>query len=80
MRDGDNCMRAHHRFTGRLLNSRRGLLLQTDEGAVWALDLRDEGPGEVGLRVTVEGTRTGFDRLCVDWIAPIPSQQKSSSA
>jgi len=70
-RGGDRTGGAHHRLTGRLLDSRRGLLLLTDEGAVWALDLADHGAGQAGLRVTVEGTRTGLDRLSVEWIAPV---------
>ena len=65
-------MGARHRLTGSLLESRRGLLLLTDEGAVWALDIADERAGPCGERVRLEGIRTGFDRLAVHWIAPVP--------
>ena len=54
------------RLTGLLLNSSRGPILQMDDGGVWALDIDDYQPS-LGARITVEGIRTGFDRLDVEW-------------
>jgi hypothetical protein len=54
--------------TGLLLNSTRGFVLQTDEGGVWALDVGRQAQKLLGSRVTVEGVRSAFDRLDVDWI------------
>ncbi|MDP9412522.1 MAG: DUF5818 domain-containing protein [Pseudomonadota bacterium] len=57
-----------HRLKGLLLDRRRGLVLQVDDGGVWALDTEPEANRLVGRRVVVEGTRSGFDRLDVEWI------------
>ena len=57
-----------HRIEGLLLNSKRGLVLQVDDGGVWALDHDPHAAQLVGLRVIVEGTRSGVDRIDVDWI------------
>lgn len=46
----------------------RGLILQVDDGGVWALDAPSRAYKLVGTRVTVEGVRSGFDRLDVEWI------------
>ena len=63
-------MGTRHRVTGLLLNSKRGLVLEVDGGGAWALDGAGKAHKLVGQRVTVEGTRSGFDRLDVDWIGP----------
>ncbi|MCR5869560.1 MULTISPECIES: DUF5818 domain-containing protein [unclassified Sphingomonas] len=57
-----------HRLTGRLAESQRGYVLRIDDGGVYALDIGREARKLVGQRVTVEGTRSGFDRIDVDWI------------
>lgn len=56
--------------TGLLLNSKRGLVLDVDGGGTYALDVDGKAHKLVGLRVTVEGTRSGFERLDVDRIGP----------
>jgi len=63
-------MGKRYRVTGMLLSSRRGLVLELDDGGTWALDVGREAEALVGQRVTVEGARSGFDRLDVDWIGP----------
>lgn len=63
-------MGTHHRETGVLRNSERGLILQVDGGGVYALDTDIDALKLLGTRVTVEGTRPGFDRLNVHWIGP----------
>ncbi|WBY08149.1 DUF5818 domain-containing protein [Sphingomonas sp. 7/4-4] len=52
------------------MKSRRGLVLEVEDGGVYALDVDRPVAGLVGQRVTVEGTRSGFDRLDVEWIGP----------
>jgi hypothetical protein len=42
-----------------------------DDGGVWALDHDRNVTKLVGLRVLVEGTRSGFDRIDVDWIGQV---------
>ena len=61
-------MGTRHRVTGLLLDSRRGLIIEVDGGGVYALDADRSARKYLGLRVTVEGVRSGFDRLDVDWI------------
>ena len=61
-------MGSRHRLEGLLLNSKRGLVLQMNDGGVWTLDHDRNAAKLVGLRVIVEGTRSGFDRIDVDWI------------
>lgn len=51
-----------------LLNSARGLVLEVEGGGVYALDADREAEKLLGQRVTVEGVRSGFDRLDVEWI------------
>lgn len=63
-------MTTHRRVTGMLATSERGLILQVDGGEVYALDADAEAHKLLGTRVTVEGTRSGFDRLDVQWIGP----------
>jgi hypothetical protein len=43
-------------------------VLEVDDGGVWALDLDHDPNALLGRRVTVEGVRSGFDRLDVEWI------------
>ena len=57
-----------HRVTGRLMKAKRGLLLEVDDGGVYALDADPDAAELIGERVTIEGTRNGFDRLDVEWI------------
>lgn len=63
-------MGSRHRVTGRLMRSRRGLVLEVDDGGVYALDVDRPAEDLLGRRVTVEGVRSGFDRLDVEWIGP----------
>lgn len=63
-------MGSRHRVTGRLMQSRRGLVLEVEDGGVYALDIDRPAAELLGQRVTVEGTRNGFDRLDVEWIGP----------
>ncbi|MCA1200185.1 DUF5818 domain-containing protein [Sphingomonas sp. R647] len=61
-------MGTRHRVTGFLKDSRRGLILEVDGGGVYALDAEPGARQFLGRKVTVEGVRSGFDRLDVDWI------------
>jgi Protein of unknown function (DUF5818) len=45
--------------------ARRGYELHVDGGGVWALDFSRSPKALLGRRVTVEGTRGGFDLLDV---------------
>ncbi len=58
------------RVSGRLMKSGRGLIVELDDGGVYALDGCEEAEDLIGFRVTVEGVRSGFDRLEVEWIGP----------
>lgn len=57
-----------YRLEGSLLTSERGLVLQIDDGGVWALDTDPGAGSHAGRRVIVEGVRSGFDRIDVEWI------------
>ncbi len=72
-------MGSRHRVTGRLMQSRRGLVLEADDGGVYALDVDRPATWLLGQRVTVEGTRSGFDRLDVEWIGPVRSRGNSDA-
>lgn len=61
-------MGTRHRLTGRLMKSARGLVLEMDDGGVYALDVDRDVRQLLGHRVTVEGSRSGFDRIDVDWL------------
>jgi hypothetical protein len=50
------------------MDSQRGLLLEMDDGGVYALDADPDARKLLGQRVSVEGTRSGFDRIDVEWI------------
>lgn len=65
-------MGSHHRLTGMLLKGARGYELQMDDGGVFALDVTRGAERLVGTRVTIEGTRSGFNLIDVDRIAPAP--------
>ncbi len=58
----------HHRETGRLITSARGLILELDDGGIYALDAEPDATELVGQRVILEGTRKGLDRLSAEWI------------
>ena len=60
---------SRHRFVGRLGLARRGLLVHVEDGGVWALHADADATALVGKRVKVDGTRSGFDRIDVEWIA-----------
>ena len=59
-----------YRLEGLLLPSERGLVLQIDDGGVWALDTDPGAHSQARRRVIVEGVRSGFDRIDVEWIGP----------
>jgi hypothetical protein len=61
-----------YRLEGRLNASPRGLVLRMDDGGVWALDTDRSADAHVGRRVVIEGVRSGFDRIDVDWIGEAP--------
>lgn len=56
-----------HVLTGTLRLARRGFELHMDGGGIWALDVPSWRRARrlLGQRVTVEGTRSGFDLLDV---------------
>ena len=62
-------MGTRHRITGLLLVSQRGLVVEPDSGGSWAIEGGARARRLVGRRVTVEGVRSGFDRLDIDLIA-----------
>ena len=64
-------MGTRHRVTGVLLEARRGLVLKMDGGGIYALDAEVSARALLGRCVTVEGVRSGFDRLDVRWIGPV---------
>lgn len=57
-----------YRLEGLLLTSKRGLILHIDDGGVWALAASPELQVQAGQRVVVEGIRSGFDRIDVEWV------------
>lgn len=63
-------MGKRYRVKGMLLESPRGPVLEVDGGGTWLLDADHNARALIGQRVTVEGVRSGFDRLDVDWIGP----------
>lgn len=64
-------MGTRHRLEGLLLDSKHGLVLQVDDGGVWALGHDRHVAKLVGLRVVVEGTRCGLDKLDIDYLSPL---------
>jgi hypothetical protein len=67
-------MQRRHRLTGQLMNSVRGLLLKIDDGDIYALDADPDARTLLGHRVTVEGLRSGFDRIEVQWMGQAEPQ------
>lgn len=61
-------MGKRYRVKGVLLESLRGPVLEVDGGGTWLLDTATSTQALIGQRVTVEGVRSSFDRLDVDWI------------
>ena len=59
---------SHHRLAGLLMTSARGLVLSLADGGIWALDADANARQFLGQRVTVEGVRSGFDRIDGAWI------------
>ena len=55
-------------MVGILSRGQRGLILTTNENAVWILERDESGDELVGNKVIVEGVVSGFDRLRIDWI------------
>ena len=58
-----------HAEEGLLLRQRGRLILQRDDGGFWILEV-DGAESPLGLRVRVEGVRTGFNSLEVSRIVP----------
>jgi hypothetical protein len=56
------------RVSGQLTQRARSLILTTDEGDVWIIDVSDIDEFLVGQRVKLEGIATGADRIRADWI------------
>jgi Protein of unknown function (DUF5818) len=54
-----------HEVTGMLRSVPRGYVLEVDGGGVWALDWPWPKKAMLNQRVTVTGTRGGFDSLDV---------------
>jgi len=61
---------ARHVETGILRPGKWGYALETDGGGMWQLDIAGSARRYLGRRVTVEGTRSGFDLLDVHRICP----------
>ena len=70
---------ARHVETGILRPGKWGYRLETDGGGMWQLDVAGSARRYLGRRVTVEGTRAGFDlldvhRICLgERLAELPS-------
>ncbi|MFC3792222.1 DUF5818 domain-containing protein [Sphingobium agri] len=60
-----------HVETGILRPGRWGCALETDGGGIWQLDAPRAARRYLGMRVKVEGRRSGFDLLDVHRISPI---------
>lgn len=56
------------RVIGTLRASRRGPVLEAEDGAIWALNLAPDTRIVFDERIIVEGVKAGLDRLDVDWI------------
>lgn len=59
------------RLSGKRRNSRRGPLLVTANGDVWVLEGTDEVELPSKGDVIVEGIKTGFDRIKIEWSANV---------
>ena len=62
--------------TGLLRTRRWGYVLETDAGGMWQLDMPGSARRYLGMRVTVEGRRSGFDLLDVHRIWPVDRPTK----
>jgi hypothetical protein len=62
---------ARHIETGILRVGRWGYELEMEGGGAWRLDVTCSVRRLVGQRVTVEGTRAGFDLLDVSKMRPV---------
>jgi hypothetical protein len=54
-----------HSEEGLLLRQRGRLILQKDDGGFWIVDADPDAERLLGLRVRVEGVRSGFNALDV---------------
>ncbi len=59
-----------HILTGTLCWRGRGYALQMDDGGQWRLDIIGSARRYLNQRVTVEGTRSGFNLLDVHRVGP----------
>jgi hypothetical protein len=57
-----------YRLEGLLQTTARGFMLHMEDGGVWVLEADPEAHAYAGRRVIIEGVRSGFDRIDVDWI------------
>ena len=62
--------------TGMLRTRQWGYALETDGGGIWQLDMPGSARRYLGMRVTVEGRRSGFDLLDVHRIWPVDRPTK----
>lgn len=58
----------HHQLTGRLMRSGKNFVLEMDDSGQWTLDVGRRAQLLVGHRVTLEGTRSGFNLIDVERI------------
>lgn len=58
------------RVSGHVKQSRRGTIIKTHDGLVWALEADDVIDLPSQGNATVEGVKIGFDRIKVDWCQP----------
>lgn len=70
-----------HVLTGTLHLARRGFELHMDGGGVWALDVPSwcRARRLLGQRVTVEGTRSGFDLLDIHRMHAMEEQEAADT-
>jgi hypothetical protein len=60
------------RLCGVLASSHDDYVLRTEDGNVWRFKRTLDADLLEGRRVTLEGTRIGLDRLCVEWMGEPP--------
>lgn len=72
---------ARHLETGILRSGKWGYALEMDGGGMWQLDVAGSARRYLGKRVTVEGTRSGFDLIDVHHIrlADAPREDRPAS-
>lgn len=71
---------ARHVETGLLRPGRWGYSLQMEGGGVWQLDVAGSARRYLGRRVTVEGTRLGFDLIDVHRIRLVGAPREARPA